>query len=168
MYATAVKVKQLDYYTCLNRDFSSDLHWWNTFLVSWNGISLLRNIPVAPQFHIHTDASGSWGCGAVFQDQWYQLPWEESGFKANIMAKELVPIVLSTAVWGPQLHRSQVCYHCDNSSVVAALSKGSAHDIVVMQLLRCLWFFIAHYDIHIICEHIAGSKNVCRRSPILQ
>ena len=160
MYATAVKVKQLDYYTRLNRDFRSDLHWWNTFLVSWNGLSLLRNIPVVPQFHIHTDASGSWGCGAVFRDQWFQLPWEESWFKANIMAKELVPIILSTAVWGPQLHRSQVCYHCDNSSVVAALSKGSAHDRVVMQLLRCLWFFIAHYDIHIVCEHIAGSKNV--------
>ena len=160
MYATAVKVKQLDYYTHLNRDFRFDLHWWNTFLVSWNGLSLLRNIPVAPQFHIHTDASGSWGCGAVFRDQWFQLPWEESWFKANITAKELVSIVLSTAVWGPQLHRSQVCYHCDNSSVVAALSKGSAHDIVVMQLLRCLWFFIAHYNIHIVCDHIAGSKNV--------
>ena len=57
------------------------------------------------------------------------------------MAKELVPVILSTAVWGPQLHRSQVCYHCDNSSVVAALSKGSAHDRVVMQPLRCFWFF---------------------------
>ena len=76
------------------------------------------------------------------------------------MAKELVPIILSTAVWGPQLHRSQVCYHCNNSSVVAALSKGSAHDAVVMQLLRYLWFFIAHYDIYIGCEHIAGSKNI--------
>ena len=69
------------------------------------------------------------------------------------MAKELVPITLSTAIWGPQLYRSQVCYHCDNSSVDAALSKGSAHDAVVMQLLHCLLFFIAHYDIHIVCEH---------------
>ena len=69
MYATAVKVKQLEYYTRLNRDFRSDFHWWNTFLVSWNGLSLLRNIPIAPQFHIHTDASGSWGCGAVLWDQ---------------------------------------------------------------------------------------------------
>ena len=32
MYVTAAKVKQLDYYTPLNRDFRSDLHWWNTFL----------------------------------------------------------------------------------------------------------------------------------------
>ena len=49
------------------------------------------------------------------------------------MAKELVPIILSTAVWGPLLQRSQVCYHCDNSSVVAAISKDLAHDAVVMQ-----------------------------------
>ena len=76
------------------------------------------------------------------------------------MANELVPIILSTAVRGPQLHRSQVCYHCDNLSVVAPLSRGSAHNAVVMPLLHCLWFFIAHYDIHIVCEHIAGYKNV--------
>ena len=35
-----------------NRDFRSDLGWWNTLLVSWNGLSLLRNTPIAPQFHI--------------------------------------------------------------------------------------------------------------------
>ena len=78
----------------------------------------------------------------------------------HVMAKELVPIILSTAAWGPLLQKSHVCYHCDNSSVVAALSKGSAHDPIVMQLLRCLLFFIAHHDIHIVCEHIAGSKNI--------
>ena len=78
MYATAAKVKQVDYYICLNRDFHFDLHWWNAFLVSWNALSLLRNILVGSQFHIHTDASRSWGCGAVFLDQWFQLPWEES------------------------------------------------------------------------------------------
>ena len=58
------------------------------------------------------------------------------------MAKELVPIILSTAVWGPQLNRSQVCYHCDNSSVIALFSKGSAHDAEVMHLLHCLWFLL--------------------------
>ena len=160
MYATAAKVRELDYYTRLNRDFRSDLHWWNTFLIGWNGLSLLRSSSVAPQFHIQTDASGSWGCGAYFQGQWFQLPWDQAWFSANIMAKELVPIILSTAVWGPQIQGSQVHYQCDNSSVVAALSKGSAKETVVMQLLRCLWFFIAHYDIHISCEHIAGSKNI--------
>ena len=26
-------------------------------------------------------------------------------------------------------------------------------------MLHCLWFFIAHYDIDLTCEHIAGSQN---------
>ena len=137
MYATAAKVRELDYYTCLNRDFHSDLHWWNTFLISWNGLSLLRSSINTPQFHIQTDAFGSWGCGAFFQGQWFQLPWNESWLSANIMAKELVLIILSTAVWGPQLLRSQVCYQCDDSSVVAVLSKGSAREMIGLQLL-CL------------------------------
>ena len=63
------------------------------------------------------------------------------------MAKELLSILLSTAVWGPQLQGHRVLYQCDNSSVVAAIKKGSAQDVVVMQLLCSLWFFVAHYDI---------------------
>ena len=137
MYATAARVRELDYYTCLNKEFRSDLHWWHTFLTSWNGLSLFRSTVVAPKFHIHTDASGSWGCGALFQ-HCFQLPWDNSWLNTNIMAKELLPIILSTAIWGPKLQKSQVCYHCNDSSVVDALSKSSARDTVVMQLLRCL------------------------------
>ena len=59
MYATAARVRELDYYTCLNKEFRSDLHWWHTFLISWNGLSLFRSTVVAPKFHIYTDASGS-------------------------------------------------------------------------------------------------------------
>ena len=70
------------------------------------------------------------------------------------MAKELVPIILSTAVWGPQLYRSQVCYHCDNSSVVAALSKGSTHDVVVIQLLHCLCGFLLYIMTYILFVNI--------------
>jgi len=148
MYATVAKVRELDFYTSLNRDFRSDLHWWNTFLVSWNGLSLLRNTTIAPQFYIQTDASGSWGCGAYFQGQWFHLPWDKPWLSANIMAKELVSIILSTAQYGFHSCRGLKCYQCDNSSVIAALSKGSAQDTVVMQLLRHLWFFIAYYDTH--------------------
>lgn len=71
------------------------------------------------------------------------------GKGTNIIAKELLPIVLSTAVWGPQLRRHQVLYQCDNSSVVAAIKKGSARDVVVMQLLGSLWFLL-HIMIYIL------------------
>ena len=41
------------------------------------------------------------------------------------MAKELVPIVISRAVWGPIISRKTVLFQCDNSAVVAAVQKGS-------------------------------------------
>ena len=91
MYVTAAGVRELDYYTRLNKEFRPDLHWWHAFLTSWNGLSLFRSTVVVPKFHIHTDASGSWGCGALFQGHWFQLPWDNSWLDTNIMAKELLP-----------------------------------------------------------------------------
>ena len=66
MYATAARVNELDYYTRLGREFKSDLAWWHTFLVSWNGLSLLQSVSrsTPADFVIQTDASGTWGCGA--------------------------------------------------------------------------------------------------------
>ena len=75
------------------------------------------------------------------------------------MAKEMAPIILSCGVWGPHLSKSQVKFECDNTSVVAAIRKGSARDDTTMHLLRCLWFFVAHYDIDITIVHVAGVTN---------
>ena len=35
----AAKVKELDFYTKLSKEFQSDLIWWHTFFNSWNGQS---------------------------------------------------------------------------------------------------------------------------------
>ena len=70
------------------------------------------------------------------------------------MAKELVPTVLSCAVWGPQMSRKSVLFQCDNTGVVAAIKKGSAKEDRVMQLLRALWFFVAHFDISLLLSSI--------------
>ena len=75
------------------------------------------------------------------------------------MAKELLPIVLSTAIWASSLTRHKVLYQCYNSSVVAAICKGSTRNTTVIQLLHSLWFFTAHYNIDLACTHIAGVAN---------
>ena len=77
----------------------------------------------------------------------------------NIMAKEMVPVVLSCSVWGPLLAKHLVLFECDNSSVVAVLLYGTAKHNAVMHLLRVLWFFIAHYDIELLPKHIPGVAN---------
>ena len=40
--------------------------------------------------------------------------------------KELVPVVVAAAIWGPKLARRHVCFHSDNMVVVATLQKDLA------------------------------------------
>ena len=108
----AAKVKELDYFTRLNRCFRSDLYWWHFFLSDRNGISFLQlaTSGVRPDLFIQTDASGSWGRAAYFNRQWLQWHWPPGWESVCIMGKELVPVVLSCAVWGPILARCRVLY----------------------------------------------------------
>ena len=76
-----------------------------------------------------------------------------------MMAKELVPIVISCGVWGPHMEKHKVLLQCDNMSLVTAIKKGNAKEPVVMYILRSLWFFMAFFDIDLVIEHIAGTNN---------
>ena len=161
MYNAAAKLKKLSHYTRLNKDFHSDLRWWHIFTSHWNGLSFFRHSSHngTADKSIYTDASGSWGCGGCLDTYWFQHAWSEEWTTINIMAKELVPIILSCAVWGPLLTKKTTVFQCDNHSVINAINKGSSKDAVVMHLLRCLWFFTAIFDIQIIVKHIPGVTN---------
>ena len=71
------------------------------------------------------------------------------------MVKELIPIVLSCVVSGWQLAGKHAFIECDNSSVVAAVSKQYTKEQAAMHLLRTLCFSVAHFDIDFKCKHIA-------------
>ena len=104
---------------------------------------------------------GSWGCGAFFHPHWFQYAWPAEWAPINIMAKELVPISISCAVCPPPplLAHKQPQFQCDNQSLVSAINKGSSKDNMVMHLLRCLWFIITSFDIHITASHLPGIHN---------
>ena len=161
MYSIAARVKELHYFTRLNKEFRSDLYWWHIFINKWNGLSFLRTPNCTPSVdgQVQTDASGSWGCGAFYSNQWFQYRWSPEWLSLGIMAKELVPIIISSAVWGRSWAKKRIEVKCDNQSLVIAINKGTARDSLVMHLLRCLWFFTALFDIHIIATHISGITN---------
>ena len=69
--------KRPHHHICLTADFKSNLQWWASFLPVWNGRSILP-APL-PSHSFASDASGSWGCGAVSDSgQYFQLEWPES------------------------------------------------------------------------------------------
>lgn len=160
MYKAAAKLKQPHHVTRLTRDFKSDLQWWHLFATTWNGVSFIIETSTQDPVHcIQTDASGLWGCGARFNSRWLQHAWSSEWSDTSIMAKELVPIIFSCVVWGPLLTRTRVEFQCDNLSLVEAINKGRSKDVMVMHLLRCLWFFQALFDISIHVSHIPGVQN---------
>ena len=95
----------------------------------------------------------------LFNNKWFEWECPEEWHLENIMAKEMTPIILSCGVWGPYLSKLRVQFECDNTSVVAAIKKGSARDDTSMHLLRCLRFFVSHYDNDITIIHVAGVTN---------
>jgi len=136
MYAAAAKLRKQHYYTRLNRQFSLVVH----LSPALEQTSILRdpNVSSTPPLIIQTDASGLWGCGAVYNHHWLQLRWIEEWVHKDIMAKELVPVMLMTTVWGPLLARQQDLLHCDNLSLVTSINKVTAKPSLMMHLLHCL------------------------------
>ena len=114
----------------------------------WNGASLVQEFGTRQTSHeCWTDASGRFGCGALWGTQWLQVEWPASYKKhcrslreASITLKELLPVVLACAIWGRQWADSMVVVHCDNEGAVAAVNAGYSKVPPIMHLLRCLFF----------------------------
>lgn len=146
--------------TRLDRQCRADLAWWAVYLYSWNGISYFPSN--GPHLTVVSDASGSWGCGALNTQsgEWFQVQWPESWSSVNIAVKEMIPIVVATALWGTQWCRRKVHFLSDNMAVVATLNSRSARHLHLSHLLRCLFFLEAHYDCGHSAGHIAGRSNI--------
>ena len=125
----------------LNTQCRADIMWWSTFLSDWNGISLFPGMPLGSI--VTSDASGSWGCGA-FQAHlvlWFQLQWPSQLGDLNIAVKELIPIIISAAIWGHAWHNQRVVFRSDNMAVVHTLVKSSTKDPFLAHLNSLPYLF---------------------------
>ena len=100
----------------------------------------------SPDTHVVSDASGAWGCGALWQQVWIQYQWDTSFAGESIAVKELVPVVMAAAVWGHKWRGLVVQFVLDNEAVVQVLNAGHARDEALSHLLRCLFFIAATFS----------------------
>ena len=111
----------------LNREFRADLQRWKTFVVHWNGMSMLPCRP-QPTFLATSDAYGRWGCGAWSGSSWFQFRWPTAAKDRHISFKELFAGLVSAAVWGKHWRGTRVQWRCDNQHAVQAVCKRFCHD----------------------------------------
>ena len=146
------------HYIRLNAGVRADLAWWNSFLQEWNGQSFFP--PPHHSVEVVSDASGSFGCGAFSVGAgWFQIQWPLSWESTHITAKELLPVVMSAALWGHLWRLKRVRFVSDNTAVVSLLNSLTSNDKLLMHLLRCLSFYAAYHRFTFESTHIPGVRN---------
>ena len=152
---------QLHFTLHLNRSLQADLEWWASFLEQWNGTSILRVLGVSQHdLSLQTDASGCWGCGTVWDNQWSQLQWPKAWEKVDIAVKELLAIMLAAAAWGKHWQGCFVLFESDNNAVVCNINSGSSRHAHMVQLLHILHLIAAHHKFTYQARHLKGSLNI--------
>ena len=94
----SMKAKRLHHRIRLNSDAQADIAWWQEFLPTWNGTAqFVDQQPTdAADLELYTDASGTHGCGAYFQGEWFHHDWQphqQLSEHVSIQWQELFAIV---------------------------------------------------------------------------
>ena len=119
LYALQQVGTQPSHHIRLNAAARGDIMWWHVFVNKWNGISLAWDLGChSPEITVCTDASGSWGCGGYTATDWFQYKWLAHHCVLSIASKELIPVVISAAIFGRRWSGKIVNFVVDNLAVV--------------------------------------------------
>ena len=70
----------------------------------------------APEMFVTSDAAGSIGFGAYYNDESFSEKWPAEAASLNIAIKEMIPIVVAANMWGNSWQRKRIAFGSDNMS----------------------------------------------------
>ena len=141
-------------------DMAEDLAVWMKFLGSANMKAISSPIdppPSAPR-HFYTDSSGK-GFGGVFGKKYIQGRFAAEWSDYDINVKELYPMYLLLAVFGPMLRGHRIIFHSDNKAAVISVNKWTSGSKKMMAILRKMVQVVLNYNLDCTAVHIRGSDN---------
>lgn len=144
----------------LKGDIAQDILWWNNFISSFNGKSLI--LDQYPVTSVATDACRS-GAGGFFDNDWFYVNCQcDFPFAENLHINELeaLSVVFAARRWAKAWQNKRVLIFCDNVTTVSCLNKCSSRNATLMSYLRELFWLSASNNFHIKAVHIAGKPNV--------
>ncbi|XP_052062798.1 uncharacterized protein LOC127702580 isoform X1 [Mytilus californianus] len=146
----------------MTKSVKQDLNTWQNFLKNFNGKSLILSDRwlTSDQLHLFTDASGTYGYGALFGSQWFLGKWDTKWQKQNIAFLELYPIVLAVEIWGHRFENQCIYFHTDNIALASVINKQTSKDALIMFLIRRLVLHCLRNNVNFKAKQIYGSKNV--------
>ena len=125
-------------------------------VMEWLGHDAKRGYRVVTPSHICLGRIRKLGGGALWADRWIQCAWRDWWPEASIALKELLPFLLSVAVWCEFWRGCQVCVAI--MSIVNIIASKTSRGGHIMHLLRGLHFVCAYY-ISLRASHTLGVNN---------
>ena len=164
LISLSTTASRLHHHLRLNKQAREDLLWWQKFLPAWNGTAhfIDPTSTPAPDLDLFTDASGTIGCGAYFQGNWFHYPWQphqKLSSRTSIQWQELFAILAATLTWGHLWYRKRIRFFCDNLAVVEAWQNMSAKHPQLLTLLRLLLLHAAQHNFTVNFKHLPGKVN---------
>ena len=134
---------------------------WLSFLSSFNSRpSFLVDIwHSSDELNLFTDAAGSLGFGAIFENHWCYGKWPVDWLHKNIAFLEFYPIVLSLHLWGHLIRNCCILFFTDNEALVYIINKQSCRDKSLMSFVRKLVSVCLKYNIVFKAKHVFGVHN---------
>lgn len=156
----SMTVRSLHHFVSLNAEARLDLEWWDRFVTSWNGVSLIPSpTRSSPDMDFFTDASDL-GFGAVFGKGWVYSSWPDEWKDTSINAREAFGIWVAVKVWGREWRDGQVVIHTDSAVNTAVWKTGTCKDKDVMRVVRAMFMYAASINLSITLLHIPGHQNI--------
>ena len=149
----------------LNSAFRKDVAMWLVFLEQWNGTNIFLDIAPtnSSELEFSTDASGSIGYGAFFNNFWFQGKWSSQFHghteQQSIAWKELFPVYLACSVWGNLWSGKRIILWCDNLSVTQILNSKSSKVTKIMDLVRKITVQTLIHNFTLNAKHVPGLDN---------
>ena len=139
-----------------------DLEWWDKYLDSYNGVSMMYAEPIyCTQHSFATDASMV-GMGAFNEGKYICEVFPDEILRThgiNIAHLEMLALYLALKVWMEKIGTSKLYIECDNMAVVRVLQGQSAKDELLQTYLREITYLIATHNCEICINYIDTKSN---------
>jgi len=145
----------------LTAEFRKDIAWWQRFLRSYNGVSVISvHQWSSPDAVFSTDACLS-GCGGLTNDSYFHAPFPPSIIKrfSDIHHMEAIAILVAVRLWGHLWSGLRIRLYCDNLAVVQSLTTGKVKDQKLAACLRSIWLVAAQNQFELSALHLSSEQN---------
>ena len=140
--------------TVLTLEFLKDLAWFNTFLKTYNGVTIYQVTPLYHRVFVDASLQDNGGC---YNNYVYILPIP-LGFKhCNIAHLKMINVMFNLEI----LEKNCWCVwiFCDNFPVVEVPTFGRAKDAILATCAHNIWLLTAIDNVNLVVSHIKGIDN---------